>query len=286
MPLGISSIWQDPDRVREFGKEDIDELLQDALEVLRKERNLLRIDRGKILFVGDTHGNFSATKSAFRIFLSGGFEKIVFLGDFVDRGEEQLENINCVLSLKLANPEQVYLLRGNHETISTNLRYGFLGAVIEKLPRSYFELYNRVFSYFPIAAITWNGIFVVHGGIAKGLERVEEIDSLPRGELEPSSETVLQLLWNDPTEDVDGFAFNDQRGGFYYYGRSAFAKFMDENGLKMLLRSHEVFEDGFRYFFGRSLLSIFSSTGYCGSPVRGKAAQLTSDEEVGLIDIA
>ncbi|MBO3802411.1 MAG: metallophosphoesterase [Candidatus Brockarchaeota archaeon] len=285
MRADVSSVWEDPDKVREFGEEEVTNLLQESLEAFRDERNLLRIGRGKTLFVGDTHGNFSATKEAFRAFSSGGFDRIVFLGDYVDRGEEQLENANFVLSLRLAKPERVLLLRGNHETFSTNSRYGFRQAVAEKLPEGFFVLYNRAFSYLPLAAVTWDGIFAVHGGIAEGLDSIGQIDGLPRGELEPTSDLVLQLLWNDPSEEVDGFAFNDQRGGFCYYGQGALAKFMDANGLRMLLRSHEVFLEGFKRFFGGKLLSIFSSTGYCGLPIKGKVACLSSDGEVSLMGI-
>ncbi|MGQ9514763.1 MAG: metallophosphoesterase [Thermoproteota archaeon] len=286
MPFDTSSILQDPDVVRNLEEGDIMKLLREALEVFRDERNLLKIDRGKTLFVGDTHGNFAATKAAIKIFSSEGFDRIVFLGDYVDRGDEQIENINYIIALKLLKPEAVLMLRGNHETISMNSAYGFWYAVNERLPENFYKLYNLTFSYIPLAAVTWNGIFAVHGGIAKGLERIEKIDNLPRGELDPSNDLVLQLLWNDPLEEVDGFSFNYQRGGFYYFGKEAWEKFMVENKLKMMLRSHEVFSEGFKNFFGGSLLSIFSSTGYCGYDVRGKAAQLSSEGEIDLIDIA
>ena len=42
-------------------------------------------------------------------------EKLLFLGDFVDRGEASLEVILFVLALKVLSPGNVHLLRGNHE---------------------------------------------------------------------------------------------------------------------------------------------------------------------------
>jgi len=285
MAVDISSIWRDPDLVALLNEEEVIELLEGGLRLFRKEPTMLRIDRGKTLFVGDTHGNFAATKVIMKIFTNGSFDRIVFLGDYVDRGEQQLENINCIIALKLTKPEEVFLLRGNHEIISTNSRYGFMESVTSRYTDSLYRQYNHVFSYLPLAASTWNGIFVVHGGIAKGLERLSQINSLPRGEPEPSSDIVLQLLWNDPVEGIDGFAFNDQRGGFYYYGQDVCLRFLDENDLKILFRSHEVFNDGYKYFFGGRLLSIFSSTGYHGADIKGKAVQLSADGEVNLIDI-
>jgi len=285
MPVDVSSIWDNPEGVRLFSEEEVVELLDDSLKRLRKESNLMRIDRGKTLFVGDTHGNFMVTKAAMKIFKDGDFDGIVFMGDYVDRGSQQLDNVNCIMGLKLAKPEGVFLLRGNHEALSTNFRYGFWESVTCKYSESLYKLYNHVFSYLPLAAITWDGVFVVHGGIAKGLESVDQIDGLPRGEIEPNDDIVPQLLWNDPAEWVDDFAFNDQRGGFYYYGRDVFLKFLDENGLRMMLRSHEVFPEGYRYFFNRKLLSIFSSTGYCGASIKGKAVQISEDGEVELVNI-
>jgi protein phosphatase len=285
MPVDISSIQRDPDRVVLLNEEEVTGLLKGSLELFRNEPYLLHIDRGKTLFVGDTHGNFDATKVMVKEFTNGDFDRIVFLGDYVDRGKQQLENINFLIALKLAQPKKVLLLRGNHETVSTNFRYGFHEAVTGQYTEALFRLYNRVFSYLPLAALTWNDIFVVHGGIAKGLERLSQIESLPRGEPEPSGDIVPQLLWNDPAEGIEGFAYNDQRGGFYYYGQDVCLKFMDENHLKGLLRSHEVFNEGYKYFFDGRLLSIFSSTGYFGAPIKGKAAQLSEDGKVDLIEV-
>lgn len=49
--------------------------------------------------------------------------ELVFLGDYVDRGNYSLEILALILSLKLENPNQVTIIRGNHEETSLNLRY-------------------------------------------------------------------------------------------------------------------------------------------------------------------
>jgi len=41
--------------------------------------------------------------------------RIVFLGDYVDRGDFSEENIQYLLSLKLEHPDEIFLLAGNHE---------------------------------------------------------------------------------------------------------------------------------------------------------------------------
>lgn len=57
-------------------------------------------------------------------------------GDYVDRGAWGVELLLAVLSLKLAYPQNVFLLRGNHEGSYCTRYYGFQQEVTAKYPRS------------------------------------------------------------------------------------------------------------------------------------------------------
>jgi hypothetical protein len=59
-----------------------------------------------------------------------------FAGDFVDRGAWGLEVLLCVCALKRALPQQVFLLRGNHETGTISKCYGFQTEVKRKYSAS------------------------------------------------------------------------------------------------------------------------------------------------------
>lgn len=52
---------------------------------------------------------------------------LVFLGDFVDRGQYGPEVVYILMRLKIANPEQVILVRGNHDDTYQNKKCWALG---------------------------------------------------------------------------------------------------------------------------------------------------------------
>ncbi len=77
-------------------REEIKELLNEAEKSFVSEAKLIQLESGKVIFVGDTHGDLEATEKIVHRYLKSD-NKLVFLGDYVDRGPASLENINFLI---------------------------------------------------------------------------------------------------------------------------------------------------------------------------------------------
>ena len=86
-----------------------------ARAVLQADATVVQALEPCVVF-GDLHGQLRDLLLFFHAYgLPGGKESFVFNGDFVDRGAHQLEVVGILFALKLVYPEQVWLVRGNHE---------------------------------------------------------------------------------------------------------------------------------------------------------------------------
>ena len=102
---------------------------------------------GKILIIPDVHGR-SFWKEALN---SGCYDKVIFLGDYVDPYEiegidpfEALSNFKDILSLKNVNQDRVVLLLGNHDLCYFSDHYREL-AESDRYDYEYAEELKRLF---------------------------------------------------------------------------------------------------------------------------------------------
>jgi diadenosine tetraphosphatase ApaH/serine/threonine PP2A family protein phosphatase len=253
-------VVEDPELADRLSAEELAELLEEALRVFRAEPQLLELE-GNTLVVGDTHGDFESSRKA----LLEEAQLYLFLGDYVDRGLEQLKNVNFLLAKKVEQPERVFLLRGNHESPLMNYSYGFYWEVVGRYGSGAYEMYAELFSSMPYAAILNGSVFAVHGGLAKGLRNALDVRGLRKGDIEPSDPIALQLLWNDPYESVEYFAPSPRGPSIHLYGRKAVDEFLESNGLELVVRAHEYFPEGLHVYFGGKVLSLFSCRHYPGT---------------------
>lgn len=250
-----------PKKVKELSEEDIMNIISDALPFLEDEPPLIRLSFSKLCFVGDTHGDLQSTINAAKI-LKNTDVKIIFLGDYVDRGPNQIENMNYLLALKAIFPSRVILLRGNHEDPRINYYYGFLSETVTKFSKNLYEKYCQCFSLLPYSTLVDAHVLALHGGLAEELISLKQIEDLPKKEIAPENPIALQLLWNDPNEYISGFQPSSRGGGVREFGRDVFEKFARANDVKMMIRAHQYFQEGFHYYFDRKILSLFTCRYY------------------------
>jgi len=293
----LDKILQSPFIVKDISFEEFSEIIEQSKILLEKEPNVLELNASspheKILIIGDIHGNLPALIKIKEKIDDLKPELILFLGDIVDRGPYQLECLCYIISLKISEPKRYYILKGNHETIEINKYYGFLEVFLNKFGsveriNHLLELYNSL----PICAIVDKKIFCVHGGIPQNIDFInilKKIDKIKNIEKNPEvSKGVFQMIWNDPIDNIQiPYFTNSFRGeGIKKYGYKAFEDFMEHYDFKFLIRSHEVFPQGYQYFFNGRLLTIFSSNNYRGSFMPNPATlALIENTEVKLLII-
>ena len=258
------------------------EFFREAAKTL-EARPIISVNIDEALIVGDLHGDLETLHKV----LSRWEGPLVFLGDYVDRGDKGLEVLTKVLELKLDRPQEVFLLRGNHESPMMNVDYGFIGELREKVAewrevyRSIVEIYIRM----PIGMVLNGKYLLVHGGIPIDVQDLRDISrSISRDKLEmPEDPIALQMLWNDPTESVPDYAPSPRGPGIYLFGRTITEKFLKMNGLTCIIRGHEYVTPGFKLNHGEKVVTVFSSSAGPYRHCRPKAAVASSS--ISIIDV-
>jgi len=217
----------------------------------------------RVTVCGDTHGQFY---DVLNIFEANGFPSpnnpYVFNGDFVDRGSFSVEVVLTYFLFKLACPEGIHLLRGNHETKNMNKIYGFEGEVRHKYDPKIFELFLEVFCEIPLAATIGGKVFVTHGGLpSETCPSLQDIKKIPRGCEPADSGLMSDLLWSDP-QPFNGKS-PSKRGIGFSFGPDITAAFLEKNNLDLLVRSHEVKDEGYLVEHGGKTITVFSAPNYC-----------------------
>ena len=239
-------------------------ICNDVIPFLQHDRTLLKLE-GEFFIVGDLHGNI---KDLLRIFACAGSpteKRYIFLGDYVDRGEYSVEVITLLFALKICRPNDIFLLRGNHEFEDINAMYGFKEQCTSEYSLSLFQRFNDCFTYLPLAAVVNKQTFIVHGGISVHLKNIEQIEDIPRPaknfENTEFRQLVLDMMWSDPTADHKHF-FPSLRGIGTLFGYSAIKTFLANNDLTRIIRGHQCVYDGVEDFCYSKLYTVFSSSNY------------------------
>jgi protein phosphatase len=259
----------------------------DFVEILKKVIDLLRGENGKIgnltisgrmillepvgeaVVVGDLHGDLESLSTILE--MSDVVQKmtkskdanLIFLGDYGDRGSRSAEVYYVVLQLKLAFPEQVILLRGNHEgpvdlmasphdlPLQFQYRFGKGGAMVYGKAR-------ELWAYLYNAVLVEEWYLMVHGGLSPKITGVQD---LAQAQIKhPESEVLEDLLWSDPSEAVQDVSYSP-RGAGKLFSKNVTESVLRKLNAKILIRGHEPCEEGFKINHDGKVLTLFSRKG-------------------------
>ncbi|KAG6523696.1 hypothetical protein ZIOFF_013572 [Zingiber officinale] len=245
--------------------------------IFRQEPTVLQL-KAPVKVFGDLHGQFGDLMRLFDEYGSPStagditYIDYLFLGDYVDRGQHSLETITLLLALKIENPENIHLIRGNHEAADINALFGFRLECIERMGESdgiwAWTRFNQLFNYLPLAALIEKKIICMHGGIGRSINSVDQIEKLERPiNMDVGSIVLMDLLWSDPTENdsIEGLRPNARGPGLVTFGPDRVTEFCKRNKLQLIIRAHECVMDGFERFAQGQLITLFSATNYCGT---------------------
>jgi hypothetical protein len=278
--------WQ---RLRAFGQgrlagvTDIERIPAGA-HFLDGHVHVLRPNRPtELVVIGDLHGCYACLKAAL---LQSDFinrvwahqwdpatypdVKLILLGDYVDRGYFSFDGVmRAVLQLFCAMPDNVFVLRGNHEYYKSREGRVFSGvhpaeglySIVRHAPIALLEAYKALFDQLPTSMLC-DRTFFVHGGIPRDdtlAARWRDLSSLDDPELR------FQMLWSDPVKQDQVSVELQKKSSRFTFGKKQFAAFMEKIGCHTMVRGHEQIDAGFEVVFDlgdRQLLNLFSAGGH------------------------
>lgn len=250
--------------------EEILYLCTEVIELLKIEPVLLQL-QAPLTIVGDIHGQFN---DLLRIFKKEGLPShtnYLFLGDYVDRGTNSIDCIALLFAYKIRHPYNIFLLRGNHESIDVNEVYSFKEECIAKYGehggQAIWRMINTVFQWLPLTALIDHRILCVHGGLSPHLHTLTDLEFINREQLfmVPDQGLVCDLLWSDPnTDNCHSEWAESDRGCSFLFGNSIINNLCRKFNIDFIVRGHQVMDEGYSLYCNNRLITVFSASNYCG----------------------
>ncbi|XP_030371001.1 serine/threonine-protein phosphatase alpha-2 isoform-like [Scaptodrosophila lebanonensis] len=257
-----------------LAESDIEKICVRSREIFLKEPMLLKL-AAPIKVCGDLQGQFI---DLLNFFDHGGHPpaaKYLFLGNYVDHDKQSFETISLLLAYKVRFPDHIFLLHGNHESGTIERIYGFYDECKRRYSTKLWRTFVDCFGCMPVAAIIADKIFCCPGGITSRLHSVGQIARLPRPYMVPDKGLLSDLLWSEPNSKIVGWSDNDCDT----FGVEIIEKFLKRHKFDLICRSHQIVDEGYKFFANRQLLTIFSAPNY-SSEYENAGAMMNVDESL------
>ena len=257
-----------------------------CVKILQMERKNGKIRGGRIrnslielempenlVIVGDLHGDLKSLllilrKIKYENFLSNANNKLIFLGDYVDKGPNSIKILHNIFYLKCRYPDSVVLMRGNHEA---PIEFPFSD---HDLPLESIELFGKekgeiiykkflsLFQLFTVITIVKHKLLMVHGGLPTIVNKDTCKLISDNGGNDKQKAILEELLWNDPRLIQNGTNWEVSRRLYgKHFGAEITRSWLEMTGTKVVVRSHEPC-NGFRVDHDGMILTLFSSKAF------------------------
>ncbi|MBU3142811.1 metallophosphoesterase family protein [Clostridium sp. CF012] len=247
-------------------------------------------------FIGDIHSDVTSLRAIlnscnfFNTMTKSKNIRLIFLGDYVDRGKSHLETIELVLLLKYLFPNNCYLLKGNHDGGYIDNKVVLCVKKQESVGETGYFLYyvfnlakhnpsfsiETVYNYVKFFNSLCNigllgfkdiNILAVHGGIPRPQINSNQSNyfSYIKSFSQLADETIVDelnktifhnMLWSDPKDIINEKSLLKSR---FNFNQEHFNEFINILGVDLLVRGHEAVDNGVAEFFNGRLYTIFSS---------------------------
>ncbi|CEF65442.1 Calcineurin-like phosphoesterase domain, apaH type and Serine/threonine-specific protein phosphatase/bis(5-nucleosyl)-tetraphosphatase domain-containing protein [Strongyloides ratti] len=246
-----------------FTEEELMELCYRARETFWMSKTYIDVNP-PVIIVGDIHGQYEDLLAIMNFNGFPPFKSYVFLGDYVDRGSFSIECITLLFVLKVLYPTETTLLRGNHESRPVNMHYGFYSECKKRYSSDLYDAFQWAFNCMPFCARVGKKILCMHGGISEDLVDLRQLDRVERPCEIPDLGVLADLTWADPDCAISGYE-ESPRGAARVFGKEALEAFLARHNLELIVRGHQVVQDGFEFFADRKLVTVFSAPSYTGT---------------------
>ncbi|MGI0092595.1 MAG: metallophosphoesterase family protein, partial [Nitrosotalea sp.] len=261
-------------------REFVDTINQ-TTDILKKERSKHSIQNSRIeedclwmkipenlVIIGDIHGDIESLHKIldeinFEIFLTNKNNKLVFLGDYIDRGSNSIAVLYTICKIKQTYPNSVVLMRGNHEASE---EFPFQSYDLPQSIEKYFgsneasKIHSQVLEFFrllTVMVIIENHLLMVHGGLPVYVNEPMKEMCFPSSK----NKTLLlleELLWNDPRIIDSNTNWEISRRPYgKHFGIAITQKWLDITQTKVVVRGHEPCM-GYRIDHNQMILTLFS----------------------------
>lgn len=225
-----------------------------------------------VVIIGDIHGDI---KSLFHIlknidferFLANSKNKVIFMGDYVDRGSQSVAVLYTICYLKQKYPYSVILMRGNHEAPSEfpfsshDLPSKFVERYGEKGKQIYIDKILPFFRRLILSTLIQSQVLIVHGGLpTRCMEGMTDIkNSISTADKNIHNGWMEEILWNDPRQHIQNHQEWEpsRRGIGRHFGINISKRWLRLTKTRMVVRGHEPCR-GYKIDHDGMIVTIFS----------------------------